>query len=628
MLETTQHNRPQGTGRTDSNHTTDKGQQDPETTNTQQTKEVTDTVHEWEMEGEDDPTKMEPTRQFKSNKAGETLDSHWEDINLWRRVWEQGYPNRFGARIPIKNKWNLEKFKQMLGTYQDREVVEWIKYGWPSGRLPSLGPPKKTYKNHKGATDFPEALKRYIRKEKSKDMVMGPFEVIPFDKHIGISPISTRPKKLTDERRVIIDLSFPMGEAVNDGMIKDNYLGRQVKLTFPRVDDLALRIYTLGKTARMFKIDLSRYFRQLPLDPGDYSLIGYVIDNQLYFDKMIPMGMRTAPYIAQRVTNAIRYIHEQMKYYLLNYVDDFLGAEVQEIVWEAYKYLNMILEEIGVETAPEKMVPPTSRIQFLGITLDSQTMTMEIPRDKIKEIMKELDTWTYRTKATRTEAESLVGKLQFMGKCVKPGRVFIARLINWMKTLSRQGKHTIQLEARKDIAWWGRFLPQYNGISIIWMQAVPGTDTVIATDASKKGFGGIAGQQYFRGEFPPEWENRNIAELEIMAVIIALKIWGTRLQAKYFWIHVDNEAVATVINSGAARDPQLQTALREIAMIAAQHQFIIKCKHISGVSNRIPDWLSRWGEPKARKLFREYAQNKNLKECELPPNHLEYNNKW
>ena len=41
----------------------------------------------------------------------------------------------------------------------------------------------------------------------------------------------------------------------------------------------------------MFKIDLSRYFRQLPLDPGDYSLIGYIIGGRLYFNKVLLMGM-------------------------------------------------------------------------------------------------------------------------------------------------------------------------------------------------------------------------------------------------------------------------------------------------------------------------------------------------
>ena len=407
--------------------------------------EVTDWVNpEWEWrEIEENPDQMKDTKKIRESTLTEILELQVkdDDLMLAHLVRKGGYPNRFGARIPVKSKWNLERMKDLLADYEDKEVVEWMKYGWPSGRLPSLPCPKKTYKNHKGAVDHPEALISYINKEKGKEAVMGPYEKIPFKGKVGISPISTRPKKNTSERRIIVDLSFPSGEAVNDGMIKDNYMGLQAKLTFPRVDDLALRIYTLGHKARMFKIDLSRYFRQLPLDPGDYSLIGYIIDGKLYFDKVLPMGMRTAPYIAQRVTNAIRHIHQKLKYFLLNYVDDFLGAEHQDIIWQAFNHLTKLLEQLRVDTAPDKIVPPTTRIEFLGITADSQTMTLEIPGEKITDTQKEIHSWLYKSSATRKELESLVGKLQFMGKCVKPGRVFIARLINWMRGMTRHNKH-------------------------------------------------------------------------------------------------------------------------------------------------------------------------------------------
>ena len=78
--------------------------------------------------------------------------------------------------------------------------------------------------------------------------------------------------------------------------------------------------------------------------------------------------------------------------------------------------------------------------------------------------------------------------------------------------------------------------------------------------------------------------------------MVALKIWAPELKGQYFWIHMDNEAVASVLNTGASRNVDLQNVLREIALLAAKHQFVIKAKHIMGISNRVPDWLSRWGE--------------------------------
>ena len=247
---------------------------------------------------------------------------------LHEQVQRLGYPNRWGAQIPIESKWNSEKFRDMLGQYEDIEVVEWLHYGWPAGRLPSLPGLGRSHKNHKRATEFREQLRSYIAKEQAKGAVMGPYDKIPFSRNIGISPLSTRPKKGSAEHRVILDLSFPIGDSVNDGIAKDSYMGFKVELHVPKTNEFAVRIFQLGQGCYMFKIDLSRYFRQIPLDPGDYSLIGYIIDGKIYFDKVLPMGMRSAPYITQRITNAIAYIHRQMGFFLLNYVDNFVGAEL------------------------------------------------------------------------------------------------------------------------------------------------------------------------------------------------------------------------------------------------------------------------------------------------------------
>ena len=68
--------------------------------------------------------------------------------------------------------------------------------------------------------------------------------------------------------------------------------------------------------------------------------------------------------------------------------------------------------------------------------------------------------------------------------------------------------------------------------------------------------------------------------------------------------------------------------LREIALIAAKHQFVLKARHISGISNRIPDWLSRWHEPEAHREFRQIAKDSSLKHVRTPQKLLQLANKW
>ena len=189
------------------------------------------------------------------------------------------------------------------------------------------------------------------------------------------------------------------------------------------------------------------------MDPAEYSLIGYIIDGQYYFDKVLPMGMCTAPYITQRITDSITYLHRKMEFFLLNYVDDFVSAELKDVIWRSYNYLTELLDKLHIETSPEKRIPPTTRLEFLGITFDTIKMTMEISQEKLAEIKNKLDGWMFRTKARRREVESLIGKLQFLAKCIKAGRIFLSRLINLIKEMDRVHKYNINLEAKRDIAW-------------------------------------------------------------------------------------------------------------------------------------------------------------------------------
>ena len=70
----------------------------------------------------------------------------------------------------------------------------------------------------------------------------------------------------------------------------------------------------------------------------------------------------------------------------VNYVDDFVSAELRARVWQSYKFLTNFLEKIGVLTSKEKLVPPTIRLEFLGVIFDMVKMSMEISDQKLKEI--------------------------------------------------------------------------------------------------------------------------------------------------------------------------------------------------------------------------------------------------
>ena len=65
---------------------------------------------------------------------------------------------------------------------------------------------------------------------------------VPFVVHLLVTlsrcPLHSVAKPDTAEHHFNLDLSWPEGSSVNDGISKDFYLGELVLLTYPTVDDM------------------------------------------------------------------------------------------------------------------------------------------------------------------------------------------------------------------------------------------------------------------------------------------------------------------------------------------------------------------------------------------------------
>ena len=138
---------------------------------------------------------------------------------------------------------------------------------------------------------------------------------------------------------------------------------------------------------------------------------------------------------------------------------------------------------------------------------------MEVPQERVSECMGLLTEWLDKNEVTRKEVESLVGKLSFIAMCVKPGRLFISRLLEYLRGLPKAGKVKVPGSVRKDLLWWRTFLPHYNGVSMMPMERWSLPDEVVATDACLSGCGAWFDTQseYFHAEFPEEINMLNLS---------------------------------------------------------------------------------------------------------------------
>ena len=88
----------------------------------------------------------------------------------------------------------------------------------------------------------------------------------------------------------------------------------------------------------------------------------------------------------------------------------------------------------------------------------------------------------HKMMASKKELQSLLGKLNFVAQCVKPGRIFISRLLNWLREISDKGSFCIPLDLKIDLLWWNTFLQLYNGVSIMLSEKFSSPDEMLSVD--------------------------------------------------------------------------------------------------------------------------------------------------
>ena len=129
------------------------------------------------------------------NTTEPTIEAIVQDLMLGHTVIKSGQPNKFKCHIPLKTNLKIQNFHNMLVSYHDQEVIEWLTYGFSISRDSTAVPPIPACKNHAGANQYPQHIADYLQKEVRLGATIGAFSIPPLLGNIGISPLNTRPKK-------------------------------------------------------------------------------------------------------------------------------------------------------------------------------------------------------------------------------------------------------------------------------------------------------------------------------------------------------------------------------------------------------------------------------------------------
>ena len=408
---------------------------------------------------------------------------------------------------------------------------------------------KTKSRNMLSTLDHPAVVEAYIHNELSLGCLaymQNPTNLPWFHSNpIGIIPKKHKPGKW----RLIVDLSAPEGHSINDGIEK-----ALCSLSYISVDNVANTILQLGLGTLLGKMDVKEAFRIVPIHPSDRLLLAIQWKGNLYIDKVLPFGLRSAPLLFTALADAAEWVIRQKGVkHIWHYVDDFILAGEPHSTQCASSMASALqaFHELGIPIEPEKSEGPATTLTVLGIEVDTVAMQLRLPADKLCRLQETTASWRGRKCCTKRELLSLIGLQQHAATVTRPGRSFVRRMIN----LSSSRKHIeahirLNTEFRSDLEWWFQLAAAWNGISIFAPLKAVNPDLEVTSDASGNwGCGAFSSGEWFQLQWDSSMTPVHITVKELIPIVIAAMLWGHKWAGKTVRALCDNMAIVHVLHS-------------------------------------------------------------------------------
>jgi hypothetical protein len=524
-------------------------------------------------------------------------------VGPWEHMLSAGGSRSFGALFPEESRAILHAIEHgaSVDFIGDRETARF-------GR------------NHGSLEDHVVQVRAIIRADAAALKKAGPYaSPLPVNgRAANVSPLGAVQKRGSTKVRVIHDLSFPRGgDSINAG-IADVYL------PLASFGLAARAVRALGPGCLLIKLDVEAAYKQVPVRPEDWHLLGFMFEGKFYYERALPFGLRSSCRLWDMFAAALHFFCEHAlgvsaPHFVVHYVDDFLFVIDSADEAQARFMLEGALalcKFLGVPMSEAKTEGPVTCLVFLGITLDTVRMEARLDDSRLAELRSLCLAWQSKGTASAVELQSLAGKLNFACSVVRPGRIFIRHILQQIRAISamrssRDGRPLPRLAqvrvpqgVREDVTWWVQFLPQWNGSSLLYdLEWADAPSISLQTDACQTGYGGHYEGRWFAGRWSPAVlaiahteTTLSMPFLELLALVIAAGTFGHLWQRKKITFQCDCLPVVHAVSGQGSRNPRQMHLLRALTAIACLSGFDFRAVHIAGVTNTVADCLSRDGD--------------------------------
>ncbi|GJR11062.1 putative nucleotidyltransferase, ribonuclease H [Tanacetum coccineum] len=418
-------------------------------------------------------------------------------------------------------------------------------------------------------------------------------ELIPGAEPISKAPYRMAPielKELKDQLQELLERGFirpsvsPWGAPVlfvkkKDGSMRLcidyrelNKITIRNRYPLPRIDDL---FDQLQGAKHFSKIDLRSGYHQLRVKEQDISKTAFRTRYGHYEFLVMPFGLTNAPAVFMDLMN--RVFHEFLDKFVIVFIDDILVfSKSKEEHEEHLRTVLQILRQEKLYAKFSKCEFWLSKVAFLGHIVSAEGITMDPA--KVEAITK----WPRPTSVT--EVRSFLGLAGYYRRFVEG----FSRLALPLTKLMRKGEKFVWNEEREKS--FEELKQRLVSSPILTLPSGTG-GFQIYSDASKKGLGCVLMQHgkviaYASRQLKPYEVNYPTHDLELAAVVFALKIWRHYLYGESCDIFTDHKSLKYIFT-------QRELNMRQRRWLELLKDYDTNIQYHPGKANVVADALSR-----------------------------------
>lgn len=218
------------------------------------------------------------------------------------------------------------------------------------------------------------------------------------DENEYISNIFTRPKK-DGKIRIILNL-----KQFNSECMKNIHF---------KMETLKAAIDAMRKDCFFASVDLSEAFYSIPIKKKDRKYFRFLFKGTKYQFTALVMGLTTSPRVFTKIMKPVFATLRAKGFISTAYIDDscLQGSTYDQCKNNVLETVTLI-DSLGLTVHPSKSVfTPSKQIQFLGFILCSETMSIKLTPERIKELKSLCEEFLKKSRVTIRQFAKLIGKM-------------------------------------------------------------------------------------------------------------------------------------------------------------------------------------------------------------------------